>query len=203
MQLFISKGLWRYRNYQIKLEDAGKNRSKLIVSNFKEDENKNKMVEKMEFVLPIKKEDLAKTYENQSTDFSKLRKTSKGYVFDKNKTTNSKIVYALLYYDEVVPSEIYIPSTMKEYVEVLETIQFYDVEPDYGDYLVKIHFVKITIPLNKSIPFFLSWRNNPRVLDKHLVFFNGRYSGINTRMCKTYILLDSSFKHDYISLSDL
>ena len=203
MQLFISKALFRYLGYQIKLEEEENNRSKLIISNLVKDENNKEKVENIEFILPVDISDLEEITGNLNITFSKFRKSLNGYKFDELTSTNSKVIYALLHYGQVVPSDIYIHNSMKSYVEVLEKIQFYDMEPDYGDYLASVYFVKITIPPQGTIPFYLSWKSGLKSLENHLVFVNEKYVGIKVKNCRTYIHLSSLRMKEYSSLSKL
>lgn len=205
MQLFISKGLWKYRGYQIQLEKVDTFRTKLIIPNFKEDSNNYKEVEKLEFIIPVGIKKLSDGYENIRANISRAKKSAKGYTFEPQlKDTNSNIAYALLHYDRVVEADIYIPESMKEHVEVLEKIEFYDVEPDYGDQLVRIYLVKIKVPDNKkTIPFYLSWRDGMKYLDDHLVFYDNGYGNVGVKKCTTHIYLEPSKRNKYISLSDL
>lgn len=199
MQLFISKGLWRYRNEQIRLEEIDDNRSKLIIPNLSTD----KGYKNIEFILPVKISDLKEMRGDYIISFSKLRKNLNGYTFESKKIPNSKVIYALLHYDRVVPSDIYIHTAMKEYVEVLEKVQFHDIEPDYGTYLTKFYFVKIAIPNNQSVRFYLSWRNGLKRLERHLIFSNEKHYGISVKNARTCTKLDSLRRKEYIALSDL
>lgn len=205
MQLFISRALWKYRGYQIQLEKVDTFRTKLIIPNFKEDGNNYKEVGKLEFIIPVGIKKLSDDYENIRANISRVRKSAKGYIFEPQlEDTKSNIAYALLHYDRVVEADIYIPESMKEHVEVLEKIEFYDVEPDYGDQLVRIYLVKIKVPNNKkTIPFYSSWRTGMKYLDDHLVFYNNGYGNIGVKNCTTHIYLEPSKRNKYISLSDL
>lgn len=203
MKLFISKGLWKYRNYQIKLEKVDNKRTKLIICNLQDVSNSEEEYKNIEFIIPKSSIDLKTTWNDYITSSSKLRKTAHGYTFDEAASDNSRVIYALLHYEKVVPSEIYIHDSMKSYVEVLENIKFYDVEPDYGEYLVNLYFVKITIPQNKTIPFYFSWKSDLKILENHLIFSNTPYYGLEVRNGKTYIILDSSETKNYIPLSKL
>ena len=205
MLLFISGDLWKYRDYQIKLEKVDASRTKLIIPNFKKDSNNYKEVERLEFFIPVGIKKLSDGYENIRANIFRARKSAKGYTFETElKNSQSNIAYALLHYDRVVEAEIYIPESMKEHVEVLQKIEFYDVEPDYGQQLVRIYLVKIKVPKSKkTIPFYLSWRDGMKYLDDHLVFYDNGYGNVGVKKCTTHIYLERSKRDKYIPLSDL
>ena len=79
MLLFISGDLWKYRDYQIKLEKVDASRTKLIIPNFKKDSNNYKEVERLEFVIPVGIKKLSDGYENIRANISRTRKSAKGY----------------------------------------------------------------------------------------------------------------------------
>lgn len=133
MKLFMSKGLCRFLDYQIKLERLDDNRVKLIFCNLKKDRNGK-----------------------------------------------------------------------EKYVKLIEQIQFYDIEPDWGQEIVKVYFVKINVLYGETIPFYFSYRDNFEYLRQHLIFCDDNWEhSIDTGNYCTKIKLDCSKRKEYISLSEL
>lgn len=204
MKLFMSKGLCRFLDYQIKLERLDDNRVKLIFCNLKKDRNGKEKYEDLEFIIPLKKNELLSYTEDYEVCTSRFRKTSKGYTFTPTTNKHSKVAYALLYYDKVFPSEVYMHISMKKYVKLIEQIQFYDIEPDWGQEIVKVYFVKINVLYGETIPFYFSYRDNFEYLRQHLIFCDDNWEhSIDTGNYCTKIKLDCSKRKEYISLSEL
>lgn len=196
MKLFIME-LERYFNYQIKVEEIDGERTKLIIPNLIENDS---TYENIEFVLPMHKEKVIHS-EKLNISCSKLWNNKNEYKFENGVAGNEKNIYALLNNSKQAPSDIYIPVNMKEKVKVLKKIRFYDSEPDYGDFIAQLYFVKIKLSKWDTIPFYCTFPN-PTVLDRHIVFSRD-YSSIEIRECNTCIYLKHKMHKEYISLSEL
>lgn len=196
MKLFVV-GLRRYFGYQIELEEMDNNRTKLIIPNLVKNDS---TYEKIEFILPTDKQDILDSG-NLNIDCSRLKTKGNKYIFEETARDGSRIVYALLHNPKCVPSDVYLPTNMKSKVEVLRKIRFYDVEPDYGDYIAHAYFVKINLLPVDTIPFYLESKN-AEYLSDHLVFIRD-YLDIATANYKTYIILNEENKKEYVSLSEL
>lgn len=193
MKLFLV-GLKKYFGYQIELEEMERNRTKLIIPNLVENDSE---YEKIEFILPMAKEKVYRT--DNSVDFLKLRPSKNQYKFEGEMIGDSKIIYALLHNSNYVPSDIYIPADMKNKVEVLKHFRFYDCEPDYGQYIAQIYFVKIKLSQLDTIPFYFTF-SNPSVLDRHIVF-EREEQDINMLKCNTCIRMNLGARDTYMPLS--
>ena len=91
---------------------------------------------------------------------------------------------------------------MKNKVEILKKIQFYDLVPDYGNYLADFYFVKISLSKMESIQFYLSSKKT-NCLEHHLVFKKGYNGKIEIGEYSTCILLNSKNRSQYTPLSKL
>ncbi len=69
-------------------------------------------------------------------------------------------MYALLRSDDAFPDDIFIPSNMKDKVEVLRRLRFKDSEPDLAGFLSNVYLVKISLSSGESIPIHFSAINS-------------------------------------------
>lgn len=197
MKLFLI-GLKRNLGYQIKAYPIDEdNRTKLTIKNLLEDDQD---YEDIDFVLPISTEQITDK-DKVEIDFSKLKKIKRQYIFEqKTDKDNQNITYALLHNSNNVPSDIYIPVSMKEKVQVLKEIRFHDIEVDYGCFIAPTYFVKIKLSRWDTIPFYFTFKD-AKLLDRHVVFIRTD-SNISVKKCNTFMYLDNR-KGEYISLSEL
>ena len=93
-------------------------------------------------------------------------------------------MYAILREYTCVSHDLFIVSSQKKNVEVLDCISFYTVEPDYGEYEVKVYIVKITLkddetllvysgdnlhPFKQHIGFYKQWCSNKYAVNPDLM----------------------------------
>ena len=121
-----------------------------------------------------------------------------------NDKKEDNILFALLRSTKGINDEIFIPSKMKENVEIIQRLKVIDVEADYGAFLSNIYLIKIELEKNQSLPIFYSY-TKPYALMSHDVIYrqrnNDRYSVI--KGLTTYILMNDQNKKEYIPLSDM
>lgn len=204
MKLFINSGVCgRKWNGNVKIKDSSSKKSLcLAIPNYLEEKCSQEMIKFIFDPEEISKEDLERDCLLKNVS---LRKTSKNtYHIKQSEKTTEQCMYALIRSTAVIPDDVFIPTSMKDKVEVLRRIRFVDDEPDYGIFLSNVYLIKIKLNCHESIPIYLAY-DNPYVLQEHYVIFKTEYKDQYqvTDKLKTFIYIDEYNKDEYTSLSEL
>lgn len=205
MKFFINSGVYDGRTWydNVKITQfANKTQLHLTFLNYLEEEHKE---ENIKFVFSIGEISEASLEKDLLLENIFLRKTSRNsYRIEPAKKTSEQYMYALIRNTAVVPDDVFIPSSMKNKVTVLQRIRFVDAEVDYGDFLSNVYFIKIHLGCHESIPIYLA-NDNLCLLEEHYVFYRNECDGkycVSERL-KTFIYIDKYNENQYISLSEL
>lgn len=126
------------------------------------------------------------------------------YQISSDNTTGTNVLYALIRGTQYVNDEIFIPSNMRDNVEVIRRIRPVDKKQNYGTYLGNVYLIKVTLDDYECLPIYYA-HEKTKVLMYHDVIYKTKKEG-NYRTyngLRTYILLNDNNRAEYIALSKL
>ena len=204
MMFFINPEVCK-RSETYELNFLEPDRLKLTIYNFLSRKGNETEEECIEFTFcGAKPEDMKCFYRGFGLN-AKIEKTGENeYQICSDDTTDTNVLYALIRGTKYVNDEIFVPSSMRDNVEVIRRIRPVDEKRNYGAYLGNVYLIKVTLDDYECLPIYYA-HEKTKVLKYHDVIYKTKkecdyriYNGL-----ETYILLNDKNRGEYVALSKL